>query len=228
MEGWGWGGDRYSMVRWWIFSIALTLWREKKAGCRNAATVLLKNLMERDRDSSPEAPHWFDRQLHRENVSQHLKPCNFNKTFRIYQHISLLLFMRKLAFGSTWHSHQSCMIFTRIPWTAFACEEQSLLLFHKIISIRPCCWVRSLWKSLKIGHCKKETASSMVLMCLFLVLQNVQLNYPPASHQFQQIYSCLQNGISGSVFIITSHWLYLLWLPCKLFCWEPETHEKHI
>lgn len=115
-----------------------------------------KNLMERDRDSSPEALHWFDRQLHRENVSQHLKPCNFNKTFRIYQHISPLLFMRKLAFGSTWHSHQSCMIFTRIPWTSFACEEQSCLLFHKIISIRPCCWLRSLWKSVKVGHYKKK------------------------------------------------------------------------
>lgn len=36
------------------------------------------------------------------------------------------------------------------------CEEQSCLLFHKIISIRPCCWLRSLWKSVKVGHYKKK------------------------------------------------------------------------
>lgn len=46
-----------------------------------------------------------------------------------------------LAFSSTWRSHQSHMIFTRIPWTSFACEEQSLFLFYGLISIKPCCWL---------------------------------------------------------------------------------------
>ena len=83
----------------------------------------------------------LDRQLRGENVRQHLKPRNSNKTFRIYQHITLLLFMRKLAFSSTWRSHLSLMIFTRIPWTSLACEEQSLFLFYSVISIKLCCWL---------------------------------------------------------------------------------------
>lgn len=43
-----------------------------------------KNIRQKDRDGAPEAQHHFDRQLHRENVSQHLKPHNSNKTFRIF------------------------------------------------------------------------------------------------------------------------------------------------
>ena len=57
-------------------------------------------------------------------------------------------------------SHQSFMIFTRIPWTSFACEEQSLFLFYGLISIKPCCLIRhpahSFWKSVQNGHCKKK------------------------------------------------------------------------
>ncbi len=116
----------------------------REAGYSSAATVLLKNITGRERDGAPEAQHRFDWQLHRENVSQHLKPRNSNKTFRIYQHISLLFFMRKLAFSSTWCSHQSRMIFTRIPWISFAWEEQSLFLFYGLISIKPCCWLATL------------------------------------------------------------------------------------
>lgn len=67
---------------------------EEKLDIQIWCLALLKNIMERDSDSVPEFQRWFDRQFHRENVSQYLKPRNFNKTFRIYQHISLLLFMR--------------------------------------------------------------------------------------------------------------------------------------
>lgn len=141
-----WGEESwYSvLVRLWIFSITLTLQKRIRTGYSSAATVLLKNITGRDRDGAPEAQLRFDWQLHRENVSQHLKQRNSNKTFRIYQHISLLLFMRKLAFGNTWRSHQSSMIFTRIPWTSFACEEQSFFLFYGLISIKPCCWLGTI------------------------------------------------------------------------------------
>lgn len=45
------------------------------------------------------------------------------------------------AFSSTWRSHQSCMIFTRLPWTAFACEVQSCSLLPTLISIKARCWL---------------------------------------------------------------------------------------
>lgn len=67
----------------------------EKKGFSSAVIALLKNISERGRDDAPEARCWFDRQLHRENISKHLKPRNSNKTFRIYQNISLLLFMRE-------------------------------------------------------------------------------------------------------------------------------------
>lgn len=57
---------------------------------------------ERERDGAPEGQHCRDWHLHRENVSQHLKQSSSNMRFGIYKHVSLLLFMRKLAFTSTW------------------------------------------------------------------------------------------------------------------------------
>lgn len=74
------------------------------AGYTSAAAGLQENIgrgRERERDSAPEGQHLCDWHLHRENVSQHLKQSSPNMSFRIYKHVSLLLFMRKLAFTST-------------------------------------------------------------------------------------------------------------------------------
>lgn len=161
-------GFEYSMLaRSWIFQYYTPI-AEEQQDIQAQGLCLWKNITERDRNGTPEAWYWFDRPLHRENVSQHLKPRNSNKTFRIYQHFSPLLFMRKLAFGSTWRSHQSRMIFTRIPWTLFACEEQSLFMFHGLISIKLFCWLGSLCKVFENQYrmnCKKIQLNPIAFRC---------------------------------------------------------------
>lgn len=86
-----------------------------------------------------------DWHLHRENVSQHLKQSSSNMRFRIYKHVSVLLFMRKLAFTRTWRSRQ--MTFRRISWTLLCLKEgfwgsrsdrsKNLLLTGNFCSLRP-------------------------------------------------------------------------------------------
>lgn len=84
---------------------------------------------ERERNGAPEGQHRRDWHLHRENVSQHLKQSSSNMRAGIHKHVSLLLFMRKLAFTSTWRSRQ--LTFTTISWTLYACRRWGLLGFSE-------------------------------------------------------------------------------------------------
>lgn len=84
---------------------------------------------EGERNGAPEGQHRRDWHLHRENVSQHLKQSSSNMRAGIHKHFSLLLFMRKLAFTSTWRSRQ--LTFTTISWTLYACRRWGLLGFSE-------------------------------------------------------------------------------------------------
>lgn len=130
----------YSMlVRLWIFSITLTLQKRSKIfKCSDCAIEKYHGERQRRRSRGP-ALVW--QAAPRRECQPTPEATQLQQDIQdLSTHFSAIIH-EKLALGSTWRSHQSCMKFTRIPWTSFACEEQILFLFYGLISIKPCCWL---------------------------------------------------------------------------------------
>lgn len=102
-----WGEDSWN-IKWKLVDFQYGRLQQlgTDAGYTSAATGLLENIWAGERDGAPEGQHRRDWHRHRQNVSQHLKQSNSNMRFRIHKHVSVLLFMRKLAFTRTWHSRR--------------------------------------------------------------------------------------------------------------------------
>lgn len=103
-----WGEDSWN-IKWKLVDFQYRRLQQLPYNrCRytSVATGLLENIWEGERGGAPEGQHRRDWHRHRQNVSQHLKQSNSDMRFRIHKHISVLLFMRKLAFTRTWRSQQ--------------------------------------------------------------------------------------------------------------------------
>lgn len=192
-------GDRCEFRIWWEESHTLV---RTEAGYSSAVTGLLENITERARDNPQEDQHWCDWQLCRENVSQHLKHCSSNKTFQI----SLLLFMRKLAFLSTWCSHHSHITFLFIYF--FGCKEQSIVLFCVLILIKPCCWQIN-YKQFGLRQCDECWQNVWVLQInpkeIFELPQRLADRTQPMARFLADIYSQSEHRKWDDV------WCYLKW-----------------
>lgn len=140
-----WGEQSwYSMlVRMWIFSITLTLQERGRIFKRSDCAIEKYQVKRHRRCSTGPALVLTGSSTERmsANTWSYATPTRhsgFINTFHCYYSWG------NWQFGSTWRSHQSRMIFTRISWTSFACEEQSLSLFSRLISIKLCFWLGTL------------------------------------------------------------------------------------
>lgn len=179
-------------------------------------TVLLKGIGERDKDGTPEAQRRFDRQLLRQNVSQHLKPRNSNKTFRIYQHISLLLFLRN------WHPAAPDAHILHDVWKNpenFFCLLTSLFPFNGLISIKPCCFCKNQYS---METKKSKIQQHVFLIKLFFIpifLSTIQLNYVTYYCKL-----CIISPTCSTFIASTSAWSVYLWFSINLFI----THRLNV
>lgn len=131
------------LVRLRIFSN--TLRSQRTTWIFNCSDCAMKNKYEKwknimkNTDSVPQVLHSFDRHIHRENISQHFKLQDIQYSS---PHFPAMTHKKTgICQGLTVHSLQSHMIFLRIHWTCFACEEQSFFLFSELISIKSCRWL---------------------------------------------------------------------------------------
>lgn len=155
----GWGGGilvQYASEGVDFSVLHSYCWRE--AGYSSAAIEKYHGERERDSDGAPEAQRRFWQ-------AAPLRECQPTpEATQLQQDIQDL----STHFAAIIHvktgircSHQSCMIFTRIPWTSFACEEQSLFLFYGLISIKPCCWLGTL-RTVFENQCRMDTLKKSI------------------------------------------------------------------
>lgn len=129
-----WGEDSWN-IKWKLVDFQYRRRQQLRtdAGYTSTATRLLENIWEGERDGAPEGQHRRDWHRHRQNVSQHLKQSDSDMRFRIHKHVSVLLFMRKLAFTRTWRSQQLTFLRAHPP-----CMQGAASFW--VIPMQSCCW----------------------------------------------------------------------------------------